>query len=799
MTAASTGIRAALAGNPNCGKTTIFNNLTGSRQHVGNYPGVTVERVIGNRKFGDQTYAFIDLPGTYSLTARSMDELVARNAIINEQPDLIVNVVDASNLERNLYLTAQLIELEKPMLLAFNMVDVANDMGIKINKDVLSKELGFPIVETIGRVNTGTEDLLRAAKEVTEQGDYKPVQIDYGPLLNPAIETVKAQIEQFDLAGYPARWVAIKLLENDQDVVKRISAQKGANPVMANINALRQKLSSDVDFDTVFQEYRYEFATSVYNKSLAEAVPVRQTTSDKIDSVLTSRYLGLPIFAFVMWSLFNAVFTLGAYPQDWLDGLFTDFGTYLTTVLPEGQLQSLIVDGIVGGVGAVLSFLPLILILFFGISLLEDSGYMARAAFLMDRLMRSFGLQGKSFIPLLLGFGCTVPAVMGARILDNPKDRIITILVSPFMSCSARLPVYILLVGAFFPSHTAGTVMFAIYASGIILGIIWAKIFRTTLLAGEAEPFVLELPPYHIPTLKAAVLHMWDRASLYVKKAGTYILGVSILMWFLSAYPVDVNYSKDYDAERDAVTASYEGKEAAILANFGIVNDEDKEAALSAKDSLLELAAADEEAQAEVDKATDGNVYDKLHAEEAAAEDAEAVPANFASFQAENPQLYPVALELYKNNVALEDEIKALDIAQGTEKLDQSYLAQIGKTLEPVLTPLGFDWKIGVSLVAGLAAKEVVISTLGTLYSIEADDEDNASLQELMATDPSFSLLVALSMIAFVMIYPPCLAALSVIKKETSLGWMAFIFAYGLAFAWFAAFVVRQVGLAMGL
>lgn len=799
MTADSTGIRAALAGNPNCGKTTIFNNLTGSRQHVGNYPGVTVERVIGNRTFENQVYAFIDLPGTYSLTARSMDELVARNAIINERPDLIVNVVDASNLERNLYLTAQLIELEKPMVLAFNMVDVAKDMGIKIDKSILSKELGFPIVETVGRINTGTEDLLYVAKQVTEQEGYTPIQINYGPILNPAIETVKEQIESFDLGGYPARWVAIKLLENDQDVVKRISAQKGANPVMANINALRQKLSTEVDFDTVFQEYRYEFATSVYNKALKEAVPVRETTSEKIDSVLTSRYLGLPIFAFVMWALFNAVFTIGAYPQDWLEGLFGEFGTYLTTILPEGQLQSLIVDGIVGGVGSVLSFLPLILILFFGISLLEDSGYMARAAFLMDRLMRSFGLQGKSFIPLLLGFGCTVPAVMGARILDNPKDRIITILISPFMSCSARLPVYILLIGAFYPSSMAGTVMFAIYASGIILGIIWAKIFRTTLLAGEAEPFVLELPPYHIPTLKAAVLHMWDRASLYVKKAGTYILGVSILMWFLSAYPIDVEYSKDYDAERDAVTATYEAKDATILANFGIITDEAKKEALGAKESLLELAIADEEAQAVVDEGSEGNVYDKLHAKEVATEEGIALPASFATFAAENPAVYPVALELYKNNLALDDEMKALDIQQGTEKLDQSYLAQIGKGLEPVLAPLGFDWKIGVSLVAGLAAKEVVISTLGTLYSIEADDENNASLQELMATDESFSLLVAICMMVFVMIYPPCLAALSVIKKETSLGWMAFTFAYGLSFAWLATFVVRQIGLAMGL
>ncbi len=796
MTGDSRRIRAALAGNPNCGKTTIFNNITGARQHVGNYPGVTVERVIGNRTFEEQVYSFIDLPGTYSLTARSMDELVARNAIINENPHLIVNVVDASNLERNLYLTAQLIELEKPMLLAFNMADVADDMGIKINKEVLSRELGFPIVETVGRVNAGTEDLLRAVKKVSEQESYEPIKINYGPILNTAIDTVKEQIQHLDLGGYPVRWVAIKLLENDQDVVKRVRSQHGATPIMANIDALRQKLSSQVDFDTIFQEYRYEFATSVYNKSLTEAVPVRETTSDKIDSVLTNRIFGLPIFAFIMWSLFNAVFTLGAYPQDWLEGLFGDLGSYFTSVMPEGQLQSLVVDGIIGGVGSVLSFLPLILILFFGISLLEDSGYMARAAFLMDRLMRSFGLQGKSFIPLLLGFGCTVPAVMGARILDNPKDRIITILISPFMSCSARLPVYILIIGAFFPSNMAGTVMFSIYGIGILLGIIWAKIFRSTLLAGEAEPFVLELPPYHIPTLKAATLHMWDRASLYVKKAGTYILGVSILMWFLSAYPVDVHYSKDFDAEKANITASYEAKETAILSDFSITTEASKESVLMLKNNLAELSAQEEEAKAEEEK--EGNVYDKLHSSQAATEKEE-IPASFAILQKNNSELYPVAYALYQNDLALEEEVKALDIEQSTEKLDQSYLAQIGKFLEPVIQPLGFDWKVGVSLVAGFAAKEIVISTLGTLYSIEADDENNGSLQELLATDEHFSLLVALCMITFVMIYPPCLAALAVIKKETSVGWMVFVFVYGTTFAWIATYLVRQVGLAMGL
>ena len=476
--ASGNSVRIALAGNPNCGKTTIFNNITGSKQHVGNYPGVTVEKKEGETTFNGQELLFIDLPGTYSLTARSMDELVARNVIINDEPDVIVNVLDASNLERNLYLAAQLIELERPMVVALNMADVAEEMGIKYDIRTLSARTGATVVNTVGRDNVGTQDLLEATVAVAQQGNVTPVKVSYGEILEPKIDELESEIKAAGTITYPLRWVAIKLLEKDPDVVGKIMRIDNTDAVIAKAEALRNELKDQVDLDVVFQEYRHRFALDVYNDMLIQGPTELETRSDKYDKILTHRIWGLPIFMFIMWLLFNFVNTLGAYPQDWLDQGFTALGEWCTTVIPKGQLQSLVVDGIIGGVGAVLSFLPLIVLLFLGISFLEDTGYMARAAFVMDRVMRACGLHGKSFIPLLLGFGCSVPSVMGARILDNYKDRMVTIFVTPFMSCSARLPVYVLFAAAFFPPEMGGTVVAAIYFLGIIFAIIFAKIFR---------------------------------------------------------------------------------------------------------------------------------------------------------------------------------------------------------------------------------------------------------------------------------------------------------------------------------
>ena len=782
-------IRIALAGNPNCGKTTMFNNITGAKQHVGNYAGVTVEKKEGYTKFDGHELLFIDLPGTYSLTARSLDELVARNVIVNDNPDVIVNVLDASNLERNLYLAAQLLELEKPMVIALNMSDVAEDMGIKYDLKKMAEMTGATIVSTVGRTNIGTKELLEATVSVAASQKAPGVTINYGDLLEGKISELVEELKQAGTVTYPLRWVAVKLLEKDADVIGKVMRFENTEAVIEKAKAIREEIKDQVDLDVVFQEYRHRFAVEVYNACLTQAPTQLETRSDRYDKILTHRILGLPIFMVVMWLLFNFVNTVGAIPQGWIEDGFTALQAWVVTVIPEGQLQSLISDGIIAGVGAVLSFVPLILLLFLGISFLEDTGYMARAAFVIDRVMRACGLHGKSFIPLLLGFGCSVPSVMGARILDNYKDRMVTILITPFMSCSARLPVYTLFAAAFFPPEWAGTVVFGVYALGIVFGIVFAKIFRKYLFAGEAEPFVMELPPYHLPTLKATLTHMFERGIMYLKKAGTFILAASILVWFITTYPMDVEYSKDYDALHDQVAQTYEMKDAETLAHFGITTDEQKDQVNEIVDNM-KSTVADATTQAE----DAGEAAPEIEVED----DSEA-PELFNDIKEQNEQLFPVAWAMYKNSVNLDDENQKIDEQKNSEKLEQSYAAMFGKAINPVLKPLGFDWKIGVSLVAGLAAKEVVVSTLGTIYAVGGDTDHPQALTDYLQNDPHFTPLIALTLMLFILIYPPCIAALAVIRRETgSWKWMLFMFCYENAFAWIACFIFYNIGLALG-
>ena len=559
--------------------------------------------------------------------------------------------------------------------------------------------------------------------------------------------------------------------------------------VIQKAEAIREEIKDQVDLDIVFQEYRHRFAVEVYNKCLTQAPTTLETRSDRYDKILTHRVWGLPIFMLVMWLLFNFVNTVGAVPQGWIEDGFTALQEWVVTVIPEGQLQSLISDGIIAGVGAVLSFVPLILLLFLGISFLEDTGYMARAAFVIDRVMRACGLHGKSFIPLLLGFGCSVPSVMGARILDNYKDRMVTILITPFMSCSARLPVYTLIAAAFFPPEWSGTVVFGVYALGIVFGIIFAKIFRKYLFSGEAEPFVMELPPYHLPTLKATLMHMFERGILYLKKAGTFIMAASILVWFITAYPMDVEYSKDYDGMKEQVAQEYEVKDAATLAQFGITADDQKEAV----DKIVE------DMKSTVKDATDAAEEAEEDAPEVAVEEDSEAPELFNDIKDENKDLFPAAWAMYKNSANLDAENQKIDEEQKSEKLEQSYAAMFGKAINPVLEPLGFDWKIGVSLVAGLAAKEVVVSTLGTIYAVGGDTDHPQALTDYLQNDPHFTPLIALTLMLFVLIYPPCIAALAVIKRETgSWKWMLFMFFYENAFAWIACFIFYNIGRALG-
>ncbi|HWR44265.1 ferrous iron transport protein B [Sporomusa sp.] len=782
----------ALAGNPNSGKTTIFNSVTGARQHVGNYPGVTVEKREGFRKFKNKELLVVDLPGTYSLTAHSLDELVARNFIVQDKPDVIVDILDAGNLERNLYLAVQLLELERPMVVALNMADVAESMGTKINEQALSQKLGVPVVRTVGNRHTGLDDLLAATVKVAAEKPRKSFVINYGDAVEGKITEIGNLLAEVrhDLR-YPQRWLALKLLENDTDISNTVKQLPEGTRITSAVTAARESLQDTfgMDPELAIANLRYQFVGSLCQEIIISKREGVLTTSDKIDRVLTNRLLGLPIFLGLMWLLFNFVFTVGAYPQGWIEQGMSALGDLVGQSMPDGDLKSLVVDGIIGGVGGVISFLPNIIILFLGIALLEDTGYMARAAFIMDRVMHAVGLHGKSFIPLLLGFGCSVPAIMGTRTLENPRDRLVTILVTPLMSCSARLPVYTLLIAAFFNESIAGTVLFSIYILGIFLAIVMARIFRSVLFTGEAEPFVMELPPYRVPTMQSILMHMWERSVLYLKKAGTIILAVSILVWFMVNYPNDVNYSKDYQGlitQAEAGFSQQVDEEIAKPLNIGAIEDNKDLEAL-----IADLTAVDEE----FEKQTEGlaDTSEELASLTAAKE------VKLKELEAANPELYPMAARYLELKGESDGQIETLEKEKAHEKLEKSYAGQLGKFIEPAIKPLGLDWRSGIGLIAAFTAKEVLISTMGTIYNVGEADEGSVALQQALASDSSFTPLTAFTLMVFVLIYSPCLATLAIIKRESnSWKWPLFTSVYTTALAWVMAFLVYQIGSLMG-
>ncbi len=679
----------ALAGNPNSGKTTLFNALTGSRQHVGNYPGVTVEKKEGHRDFGSYHIRFVDLPGTYSLTAYSLEELVARDFILVDKPDVVVDVVDASNLERNLYLASMFLELGVPLVLAVNMMDVAEARGQVIDLALLAELLGVRAVPVIASRGQGVEELLQAVVEAAREGNPRAVQVQYGGEIESHLAQLTEAVEaEGALAHLPSRWVAIKLLENDEQVRRQVQQCDSSGRLLEAARAARSHLQSITgdDPEVIMAERRYGFVNGACHEVITLAQQSRVDWSDKADSFLTNRVLGLPIFFMFMWLMFEGVFRLGAPPMAWLESFFAWLQATARDSLPPGELQSLIADGVIGGVGGVLVFVPNIMLLFLAISLLEDSGYMARAAFVVDRVMHQVGLHGKSFIAMLLGFGCSVPAIMATRSLESRRDRIITILIVPLMSCGARLPVYILLVGAFFPADAAGKVIFSVYVLGVLLALTMAKVFRRFLLPGPPEPFVMELPPYRMPTLRGTLIHMVERGWLYVQKAGTTILAMSVLMWFLLTYPK-----------------------------------------VAPEPNLAEAGAA-------------------------------------------------------------------------RRAIEHSYAGRVGAAIEPVLRPLGFDDRIAIALFSGLAAKEIVVSTLGTVFSLEGAEDDTHQLRQALASDPQLSPLKAYALMLFVLIYVPCVATIAVIYRETcSWRWAMFAVGYTTALAWIVAFVVYQGGRLVGL
>ncbi len=709
-------INVALVGNPNCGKTSLFNIASGAHEHVGNYSGVTVDAKEGFFDFQGYHFRIVDLPGTYSLSAYTPEELYVRKHIIEETPDVIINVADSSNLERNFYLTTQLIDMNVRMVIALNMYDELESSGNKLDYIKLSQLIGVPMIPTVCRRGEGIDQLFHVIIGIYEGGDFlsqkgeirseiledlrdwhktyvpdhefgshkeeedarprgymRHIHINHGPELERSIEEVKKAISQNEdiRHKYSTRFLSIKLLENDKEIENFISTLPNGKEIIAirNKETLRIRKVMNEDSEQAITDAKYGFITGALKETFTDNHLEKEQTTRVIDSIVTHRIWGYPIFFLFLYIMFEGTFVLGDYPMQGIEWLVDQLGNLIRNNMAEGPLKDLLIDGIIGGVGGVIVFLPNILILYFFISILEDSGYMARAAFIMDKIMHRMGLHGKSFIPLIMGFGWNVPAIMATRTIEDRKSRLITMLVNPLMSCSARLPIYLVMIGAFFP-NCASFMLLCIYTAGILLAVIMARIFSKFLVKGEDSPFVMELPPYRMPTSKSIMRHTWEKGAQYLKKMGGIIMIASIIIWFLGYYP-----------QHDA---------------------------------------------------------------------------------------YESVAEQQKN----------------------SYIGQIGKAIEPVIKPLGFDWKLGIGLISGVGAKELVVSTLGVLYTNEGDVE-NVNLSNRIPITP----LVALAYMLFVLIYFPCIATFAAIKQESgSWKWAIFTAGYTTGLAWLIAFTVFQIG-----
>lgn len=709
-------INVALVGNPNCGKTSLFNIASGAHEHVGNYSGVTVDAKEGFFDFQGYHFRIVDLPGTYSLSAYTPEELYVRKHIIEETPDVIINVVDSSNLERNFYLTTQLIDMNVRMVIALNMYDELEASGNKLDYTQLSQLIGVPMVPTVCRRGEGVDKLFHVIIGIYEGGDFlsqkgeirseiledlrdwhktyvpdhefgshkeeedarprgymRHIHINHGPELERSIEEVKKAISQNEdiRHKYSTRFLSIKLLENDREIENFISTLPNGKEIIAirNKETLRIRKVMNEDSEQAITDAKYGFITGALKETFTDNHLEKEQTTRVIDSIVTHRIWGYPIFFLFLYIMFEGTFVLGDYPMQGIEWLVDQLGNLIRNNMAEGPLKDLLIDGIIGGVGGVIVFLPNILILYFFISILEDSGYMARAAFIMDKIMHRMGLHGKSFIPLIMGFGCNVPAIMATRTIEDRKSRLITMLVNPLMSCSARLPIYLVMIGAFFP-NCASFMLLCIYTAGILLAVIMARIFSKFLVKGEDSPFVMELPPYRMPTSKSIMRHTWEKGAQYLKKMGGIIMIASIIIWFLGYYP-------RHDAHESVA-----------------------------------------------------------------------------------------------------------------EQQENSYIGQIGKAIEPVIKPLGFDWELGIGLISGVGAKELVVSTLGVLYTNEGDVE-NVNLSDRIPITP----LVALAYMLFVLIYFPCIATFAAIKQESgSWKWAIFAAGYTTGLAWLVAFTVFQIG-----
>jgi ferrous iron transport protein B len=714
-------INVALVGNPNSGKTTLFNYASGSHERVGNYGGVTIDSKEAHFEIDDYRINIVDLPGTYSLTEYTPEEMYVRKHIIDDTPDVVVNVIDASNLERNLFLTTQLIDMNIKVVIALNMFDELEEKNVRFDFDTLGKMMGIPIIPTVSSKGVGIDALFKKVIDVYLDKDptVRHIHINYGESIENTIRVIQKELKKnLELSDqYSTRYLSIKLIEGERTTRELLKQYSNHEAIISIATKEIEKLEKEFGekAETVISDAKYGFIAGALGETYIQTEVDRRKTSTELDNIITHKIFGIPIFLFFMWVMFQATFSLGSIPMAWIDAGVNWLGNSIYAIMPNGPLRDLICRGVIGGVGGVIIFLPNILILFFFISLMEDTGYMARASFIMDRVMHKIGLHGKSFIPLIMGFGCNVPAVMATRTLENRKDRLLTMIITPFMSCSARLPVYVLLISAFFPKHQ-GVVLFSIYGLGIFCAVIVGLIMKKTVFAKEDVPFVMELPPYRVPTLRSTSIHMWHKAVQYVKKMGTVILVASVIIWALGYYPREHNYSMNYDKAVET-----------IQTDASLTQD--------VKDS----------------------------------------------------------------------RITALETKKLAEHQENSYIGKMGHFIEPAIAPLGFDWRIGVSIITGLAAKEIVVSTMGVLYQVDLSSKnsevtlkDKIQAQEYTSGPKTgqrvFSPLIALTMMVFVLIYFPCVAVIAAIKKEGNWKWALFTMTYTTMLAWILAFLTHQIG-----
>lgn len=733
-------INVALVGNPNSGKTTFFNHASGSRERVGNYSGVTVDAKEARYYQNGYRFNITDLPGTYSISAYTPEEVFVRDFITGKLPDVVINIVDGSNLERNLYLTAQLIDMDVRVVMVLNMYDEMQAKGDVLDYESLGKMLGIPIIPAVSSKGKGIEDVFNKVIEVFEDRDdiIRHIHINYGSVVEGSLgkiqELIRAEGNEHLTDLISSRFLSIKLLEDDKIALRTISDHCHNHEQIKHVT--RQEIKKlEHEFgeppESVITDLKYGFIAGALKETLKPGEPEERKASEIIDTFLTHKLFGFPIFLFFMWAMFSLTFFLGSYPMDWIEAGVEGLGTFLDQQMQPGPFKDLLINGIVSGVGGVVVFLPNIMLLFFFISLMEDTGYMSRAVFIMDKLMHKIGLHGKSFIPLLMGFGCNVPAIMATRTLSNRNDRMLTMLINPFMSCSARLPIYVLFISAFFTEYR-GTMLFIIYATGVSVAIGMALLLKRFMFRSEEAPFVMELPPYRSPTIRAITIHMWDKAVHYIKKISGIILAASIIIWALGYLPDGNNYASQIEEEKEVIVSRYETM-------MDTIPDSD----------TLAIRTLEQE-----------KAY---------------------------------ALQNMESRIQV-------------ERQENSYIGTIGKTIQPVMAPLGFDWKMSISILSGVAAKEIVVSTIAVLYQVdETVQAHSQSLVEKIQTqtynsgpkkgEPVFTPLVALSFMLFVLLYFPCIGVIATISREGGhWKWGLFTIVYTTLVAWIISFIVYQTG-----